>query len=137
MHNMYVNKKKKTLSVGFLIIRIGQILNWSIYYYNQSSFHITTWVKKKLIFSSEMDWAGEVFIKHFYLHISILRVYIIFWFQTFLQRSDVKEALDAVMHGRSGQSVVVMTMHIESGAPEREILLFSHNEEELKKVKWK
>lgn len=56
-------------------------------------------------------------------------------FQTFLQRSDVKEALDAVMHRRGGQSVVVMTMHVESGAAQRETVLFSHNEEELKKVK--
>nr|XP_022297348.1 exopolyphosphatase PRUNE1-like [Crassostrea virginica]XP_022297350.1 exopolyphosphatase PRUNE1-like [Crassostrea virginica]XP_022297351.1 exopolyphosphatase PRUNE1-like [Crassostrea virginica] len=47
--------------------------------------------------------------------------------QTFLQGSDVKQALDSVLHDRKGQCVVVMTMQVEAGVPHREILVYSNN----------
>jgi hypothetical protein len=54
--------------------------------------------------------------------------------QVFLDRPDVLEAMDSVMHDRKGQSVVVMTMHVNSGVPSREILTFSQSEMETNKV---
>ncbi|XP_061180550.1 uncharacterized protein LOC133189157 isoform X2 [Saccostrea echinata] len=54
--------------------------------------------------------------------------------EVFLQRSDVSESMNSVMLDRKGQSVVVMTMHVDTGVPRREILIFSNSVEETTKL---
>ncbi|XP_048748356.2 protein prune homolog 2-like isoform X2 [Ostrea edulis] len=54
--------------------------------------------------------------------------------EVFLCRPDVLEAMGSVMHERKGQSMVVMTMHVNKGVPSREILIFSQSEAETKKL---
>ncbi|XP_062585819.1 uncharacterized protein LOC134247479 [Saccostrea cucullata] len=54
--------------------------------------------------------------------------------EAFLQRSDVSESMNSLMLDRKGQNVVVMTMHVDTGAPCREILIFSNSAEETTKL---